>query len=257
MTRVTNLCATALVVADGDVHDKGDRKIWFEDQLKERFICLPCKEIENLIPELLMKQQIIYDHTKPKQGDVPGDTINSIDYASYARSKNGIGAYLCSDDKKISKYQARHGEGRDSGTLPPRYKTRWRSQTEGIPALLRKAINPESSANKPKQNDITESPVNLGISIEETHVPDYFTHDLIWLCVCIYSHVAKCNHDKESEEALNGFQQFIRDQGKESQGSPGGPNSDNISCAEPDDPSVYTGPRPFAWCKTRGPNALI
>jgi hypothetical protein len=242
VTSVTNLCATALVIADGDVHDKGDRKIWFEDQLKERFICLPCKEIENLIPELLMKQQIIYDHTKPKQGDVPRDTINSIDYASYARSKNGIGAYLCSEDKNISKYQARLGEGRDSGTLPPRYKTRWRSETEGIPALLRKAINPESSANKPEQNDITENPVNLGVSIEEAHVPDCLTHDLIWLCVCIYSHVAKCNHDTESEEALNGFQQFIRDQGKESQGSPGGPNGDSLSCAESDDPSVCTTP---------------
>jgi hypothetical protein len=242
MTSVANLCATALVIADGDVHDKGDRKIWFEDQLKERFICLPCKEIENLIPELLMKQQIIYDHTKPKQGDVPGDTMNSIDYASYARSKNGIGAYLCSEDKKISKYQAKPGEGRDSGTLPPRYKTRWRSETEGIPALLRKAINLESSANKPEQNDITEGPVNLGVSIEEAHVPDYLTQDLVWLCVCIYSHVAKCNHDKESEEALNGFQQFIRGQGRESQGSPGGPNGDNLSCAESDDLSIYTAP---------------
>ena len=242
VTSVKNLCATALVIADGDVHDKGNRKIWFEDQLKERFICLPCKEIENLIPELLMKQQIIYDHTKPKQGDVPKDAINSIDYASYARSKNGIGAYLSSEDKKISKYQGKPGEGRDSGTLPPRYKTRWRSEIEGIPALLRKAINPESSANKPEQNDITESPVNLGVSIEEAHVPDYLTHDLIWLCVCIYSHVAKCNHDKESEEALNGFQQFIRDQGKESQGYPEGSNGDNLSSAESDDPSVYTAP---------------
>jgi hypothetical protein len=242
VTSVTNLCATALVIADGDVHDKGDRKIWFEDQLKERFICLPCKEIENLIPEVLMKRQIVYDHTKPKQGDVPGDTINSIDYASYARSKKGIGAYLCGEDKNILKYQAKPGEGRDSGTLPPRYKTRWRSETEGIPALLRKAISPESSANKPEQNEITESPVNLGVSIEEARVSDYLTHDLIWLCVCIYAHVAKCNHDKESEEALNGFQQFIRDQGKESQGTPEGPNGDNLSSAESDDLSVYTAP---------------
>jgi hypothetical protein len=242
VTSVTNLCATALVIADGDVHDKGDRKIWFEDQLKERFICLPCKEIENLIPEVLMKRQIVYDHTKPKQGDVPGDTINSIDYASYARSKKGIGAYLCGEDKNILKYQAKPGEGRDSGTLPPRYKTRWRSETEGIPALLRKAISPESSANKPEQNDITESPVNLGVSIEEARVPDYLSHDLIWLCVCIYAHVAKCNHDKESEEALNGFQQFIRDQGKESQGTPEGPNGDNLSSAESDDLSVYIAP---------------
>jgi len=241
-TSVTNLCATALVIADGDVHDKGDRKIWFEDQLKERFICLPCKEIENLIPELLMKQQITYDHTKPRQGDFPGDTINSIDYASYARSKNGIGAYLSSEDKKISKYQAKPGKGRDSGTLPERYKTRWRSETEGIPALLRKAINPESSANKPEQNDITESQVNLGVSIEAARVPGYLTHDLIWLCVCIYSHIAKCNHDKESVQALNGFKEFIRDQGKESQGSPGGLNGGNLSSAESVDPLVFTAP---------------
>jgi hypothetical protein len=209
VTSVTNLCATALVIADGDVHDKGDRKIWFEDQLKERFICLPCKEIENLIPELLMKQQIIYDHTKPKQGDVPGDSINSIDYASYARSKKGICAYLCSEDKKISKYQAKPGQGRNSGTLPPRYKTRWRSESEGIPSLLRDAINPESCRLQSEQNGLTNNPAYTGESIQATNLPDYFTQDLIWLCVLIFSHIASCNHDTVAEGGLNEFKKFI------------------------------------------------
>jgi hypothetical protein len=180
--------------------------------------------------------------TKHKRDHSRIKCLNNFSRCPYARSKKGIGAYLCSEDKKISKYQAKPGEGRDSGTLPPRYKTRWRSETEGIPALLRKAINPESRANKPEQNDITEIPVNLGASIEEARVPDYLTHDLIWLCVCIYSHIAKCNHDKESEQALNGFQQFIRDQGKESQGSPGGLNGGNLSSAKSVDPLVFPAP---------------
>ena len=238
---VPDLCATAIVIADGDVREKGERSTWLEEQLNERFICLPGKEIENLIPEALIKEQILYDHSPPKQKRVETSLIELISYASYARSKAGIGEYL-GDAVKIPTYQGTVRNGGASGTLPSNYKKRWRCEVEGIPALLRKAINPESIRSTPEQSDVANSEVDYGESIQVPDLPSYLTHDLIWLCVCIYSHVAKCNHDKESEEALNGFQQFIRDQGEESQESPGGLNGGNLSSAESVDPLVFTAP---------------
>jgi hypothetical protein len=236
-----DLCATAIVIADGDVRDKGDRSTWLEEQLKERFICLPGKEIENLIPEALMKEQIRYDHSPPKQKRVGTSLIESISYASYARSKAGIGKYL-GDTVKIPAYQGTDGNGSASGTLTGYYKKRWRCEVEGIPALLRKAINPVSIRPTSEQIDVANSMVDYGESVQVSDLPSYLNQDLIWLCVCIYSHVAKCNHDKDSEEALNGFQHFIMDQGKECQGSPGGPNGDNLSFTESVDPPVFTAP---------------
>ncbi len=138
---VLDLCATAIVIADGDVREKGDRSTWLEDQLKKRFVCLPGKEIENLIPEALMKRQISYDHKKPRRGEVAQEVIETIAYACYARSLKGVGAYL-GEDKNIPKYLNKSGKTSDPGTLPTRYKTRWRSELEGIPSLLREAINP-------------------------------------------------------------------------------------------------------------------
>ncbi|WP_411874285.1 AAA family ATPase [Vulcanococcus limneticus] len=205
---VPDLCATAIVVADGDVRDKGDRSTWLEEQLKERFICLPGKEIENLIPESLMKRQINYDHTEPRRGDVAPEVIKSIAYASYAHSKKGVGAYL-GETKNISKYQANPGEASKSGTLPSAYKTRWRSEIEGIPALLHDAISHESSRQKPEQNDVAMCPANIGESIQSNELPDYFTQDLIWLCVLLYSHIASCNHDMVAGRDLNEFKKFI------------------------------------------------
>jgi hypothetical protein len=208
---VPDLCATAIVVADGDVRAKGDRSKWLEEQLKERFICLPGKEIENLIPEALMKRQINYDHTKPRRGDVAPEVIESIAYACYAHSKKGVGAYL-GETKNISKYQTNPGEASKSGTLPSAYKTRWRSEIEGIPALLHDAINDESSRQRPGQNDVAMCPANTGESIQANDLPDYFTQDLIWLCVLLYSHIASCNHDTDAEYCLKEFKQFIQRQ---------------------------------------------
>lgn len=205
---VLDLCATAIVIADGDVREKGDRSTWLEDQLKKRFVCLPGKEIENLIPEALMKRQISYDHKKPRRGEVAQEVIETIAYACYARSLKGVGAYL-GEDKNIPKYLNKSGKTSDPGTLPTRYKTRWRSELEGIPSLIREAINPESSPLQPEQIDLARNPANTGETIQASDLPDYFTQDLIWLCVLLYSHIASCNHDTDAEGDLKEFKKFI------------------------------------------------
>jgi hypothetical protein len=233
---VPDLCATAIVIADGDVREKGNRSTWLEEQLKERFICLPGKEIENLIPEALMKEQILYDHSPPKQKRVDNSLIELISYASYARPKAGIGVYL-GDIVKISTYRGTVGNGGASGTLPSNYKRRWRCEVEGIPALLRKAINPESIRPTPEQTDGANSVVDYGESIQIPDLPSYLTQDLIWLCGCIYVHIAKCNHDQETEQKLKELQQFIRDQGKDSQGPTGDQNDGKQPGVESDKPA--------------------
>ena len=205
---VPDLCATAIVIADGDVREKGDRSTWLEEELKERFICLPGKEIENLIPVTLMKQQIHDDHTKPRKGSVDPDVVDTLAYDGYARSEKGVGAYL-GKDNNISKYLNKSGETNDAGTLPSTYKTRWRSELEGIPSLIREAINPESSPLQPEQIDLARNPANTGETIQASDLPDYFTQDLIWLCVLLYSHIASCNHDTDAEGDLKEFKKFI------------------------------------------------
>ena len=197
-TSVSDLCGKAIVIADGDIVEKGDRIAHFVDQLKERFICLPCKEIENLIPEELMKKQIRLDHTPPQRGHVDEDAIKNINYAAYARSDEGLGKYL--GDLGMIKYNGTTGNGGGSGTLPATYKSRWRSVEKGIPALIRNQI------------DVVKNPVNSAESIQADDLPDYLTQDLLWLCILLYIHIAGCNYDKNTENDLKELQGHIENQ---------------------------------------------
>ena len=197
-TSVSDLCGKAIVIADGDIVEKGDRIAHFVDQLKERFICLPCKEIENLIPEELMKKQIRLDHTPPQRGHVDEDAIKNLNYAAYARSDEGLGKYL--GDLGMIKYNGTTGNGGGSGTLPATYKSRWRSVEKGIPALIRNQI------------DVVKNPVNSAESIQADDLPDYLTQDLLWLCILLYIHIAGCNYDKNTENHLKELQGHIENQ---------------------------------------------
>jgi hypothetical protein len=207
-TSVRDLCGKAIVIADGDIVAKVNREAHFEAQLKERFICLPCKEIENLIPEVLMKKQIRLDHTPPQKGHVDEGTIENINYASYARSGEGIGKYL--GDLGMSKYSGTTGNGGGSGTLPTTYKSRWRSVEKGIPALIRNQI------------DVVKDPINSTESIQADDLPDYLTQDLIWLCILLYIHIAGCNYDKNTENLLKELQGHIENQVTKSELDPVG-----------------------------------
>lgn len=68
-------------------------------------------------------------------------------------------------------------------------------------------------------------------------LPSHLTQDLVWLCVCLYVHIAKCNHDQETEQKLKDLQQSIRDQGRESQLPTGDPNGGKQPCVESDKPA--------------------
>jgi hypothetical protein len=205
VTNVPYLCSKAMVIADGDItdSDKGDRWNRFVSQLDERFISLPCKEIENLIPDGLMQSQVQKDDSK-----IDMTKLNEIKYADYRKLKTGVGDYLSSLDFVTNAYAGK------SGTLTAYRKKMWSSNDKGIPWLLRQEVERDVKRDKGS----TGSPVNTGNtqSIQESvaipELPSYLTQDLIWLCVCLYIHIAKCNHDHETEQKLKVFQRFIRDQ---------------------------------------------
>jgi hypothetical protein len=198
VTSVPDLSGKAIVIADGDIAAKVNREAHFVAQLKERFICLPCKEIENLIPEELMKRQIRLDHTPPQRGDVEEDAIKNLNYALYARSEEGIGKHL--GKLGIEKYSGTTGNGGGSGTLPTTYKSRWRSVEKGIPALIRVQV------------DVAENLLDSADIIQSDDLPEFLTNDLIWLCILVYTHIAGCNYDNNAEVLLKELQGHIATQ---------------------------------------------
>jgi hypothetical protein len=230
VTNAPYLCSKAIVIADGDITDsnKGDRWKRFVSQLDEHFIGLPCKEIENLIPDRLMQNQV-----KKDDSNIDVTRLAEIKYADYRKLEMGVGGYLSNLSFVTKLYAAK------SGTLTAYRKTMWSSNDKGIPWLVRQEVERDVKRDK----DSTGSPVSTGNTqpIQESvaipELPSYLTQDLIWLCVCLYIHIAKCNHDQESEQKLKEFQGFIRDQGKDSKGGTVDPNDGKQPCAESDKPA--------------------
>jgi hypothetical protein len=232
VTNASYLCSKAMVIADGDITDssKGDRWNRFVNQLDERFIALPCKEIENLIPDGLMQSQVHKDDS-----NIDVTRLAEIKYANYRKLGMGVGGYL-SDLGFVEKLYADK-----SGTLTAYRKKMWSSNDKGIPWLVRQEVEGDVKRDR----DSTGSPVDTGNtqSIQESvaipELPSYLTQDLIWLCVCLYVHIAKCNHDQEAEQKLKEFQLFISHQGKVSKGPTGDPNDGKQPCVESDKLAEY------------------
>lgn len=81
------ICGSAILIADGDIETKRQRKKIFNEMLGKKFIILDVKEIENLIPveilRLVMKDVFQKNKTDP-------EIINFKDYSK----KIGLGEYL-------------------------------------------------------------------------------------------------------------------------------------------------------------------
>jgi len=233
VTNVPNLCARAIVIADGDITTKGDRLKWYAKQLEERFIGLPCKEIENMIPEALIRSQVKRDYP-----NVDDNILAKFKYARY-RTQKGVGAYL---SKQIpdANYAVK------GGTLNSYRKSNWASNLKGIPWHLRQELERERKAERDR--DCIVDPANARISQandelqSKQDLPYYLTQDLIWLCLCIYTHIAECNHDYESEKKLMDFQEFIKHYGIEPQRPLGDPIGESQPCAESENPAESAAP---------------
>jgi hypothetical protein len=227
VTNVSYLCSKAIVIADGDItnSNKGDRWNCFVNQLDDRFIALPCKEIENLIPDELMQSQIRADDS-----NIDETRMAEIEYADYRKLETGVGEYLSGLNFVTKLYSDK------SGTLTAYRKKMWSSNVKGIPWLVRQAIERDIKRIK----DGTGNPENTGntqsndeaVAIPE--LPSYLTQDLIWLSVCLYTHIAECNHDTKAKEELKGFQEFIKRQGDGLQAPAVTQTGDSQPCLESD-----------------------
>jgi hypothetical protein len=235
VTSVTNLCARAIVIADGDITTKGDRWMLYAKQLEDRFIGLPCKEIENMIPEALMRSQVKRDYP-----NIDDTILAKIKYARY-RTQTGVGAYL---SKKIpeANYAVK------GGTLNSYRKSNWASNLKGIPWLLRQELKGEKETERGGSVIVDPTHASIPQAIDELQakqdLPNHLTQDIVWLCVCIYAHIAECNHDHESEQKLRDFQKFIKEQGKISQEHIRGPNNSSQPSSASDDPPEFS---PSEW----------
>ena len=234
VTSVPNLCARAIVIADGDITTKGNRWKRYAQQLGERFIGLPCKEIENMIPEALMRSQVKRDHP-----NVDDKILIKIKHPGY-RKQAGVGAYLAKLKIPEANYAAK------GGTLNSYRKSNWASNLKGIPWLLRQNLKSEKEAERDRAVIVDPANASISQAIDELQamqgLPNYLTQDIIWLCVCIYAHIAECNHDHETEQKLKDFQQFIKEQGREPQGPHTDPNGESQPCAGSESPALFEAP---------------
>jgi len=194
---VAYLCSQALVIADGDIAGKADRVAVFAEQLNERFIVLPVKEIENLIPEVALHNQVNADRKRKRDSKGWPQNYNQLPYMNYSirsgsqgnRASAGLGYQL--EKRKFIGYNTK------SGTLKPADKARWACKDDGIPRRLNELIR-ESSAGEKRIE-----------SIESLQLPPYLNQDLIWICLLIYEHVAKLNHDTGICKDLSQFKSWI------------------------------------------------
>ncbi|MFZ9753321.1 MAG: AAA family ATPase [Cyanobium sp.] len=207
-TRAQFLCGHALVIADGDIENKAERIANLGKALGDRFILLPGKEIENLIPEEMVRAQLRQEavNTSTATG-TPGDadthktSSDAIRYCDYARKGDhgsfvGLGEYL---SRVGSSGHLKASGVPGSGTLTPYKKKKWSSQN-GIPARISEA-----------RLAIEEAPEPRTAPGSSPDLPGYLTQDILWLCILIYAHVATENHDRDAAGILRRLKIFIRD----------------------------------------------
>ena len=111
------LCGNPILIADGDITSKGDRAKNLEKMLRDRLVLLGWKEIENLLPESIVRS------LARKAFDSAHIDVDEIRRDDYSRSEAGLGAYLdeiLGDDKF----------GTSSGTV--RNKVPWCEKAIGI-----------------------------------------------------------------------------------------------------------------------------
>jgi AAA15 family ATPase/GTPase len=82
------MCAHAFLIADGDVKTKGTRQETYEAMLGNRFLVLPTREIENLLPPEVLKKLVLDAFHENKK------STEEIRYEEYSQEHLGLGAYL-------------------------------------------------------------------------------------------------------------------------------------------------------------------
>lgn len=121
----SRLCADAFLIADGDIVGKSERAQKLSAELQDRFHLLPGKEIENLLPPVVILESAkkIFSRkiSKTKEG-LDADKLTGILNVDLATSNHGIGYHL---DKTLGlkgKGKERKVFADESGTINDKVK---------------------------------------------------------------------------------------------------------------------------------------
>jgi predicted ATP-dependent endonuclease of OLD family len=93
----SRVCATALLLADGDIIGKGERAEVLKLELKDRLYILPCKEIENILPLEIIRlaSKRIFDRKQSKTTvELDVNNLDRILKKEVETSSFGIGYHL-------------------------------------------------------------------------------------------------------------------------------------------------------------------
>lgn len=105
---VERLCSKAMVIVDQDGDAKSQRKEDLKENLKDRLVILPCREIENLLPyDLICKIVLGYENTQDR-------ILPNIRHESY--QNHYLGKFI--EDRILKNdFKRRGGYKSESGTL--------------------------------------------------------------------------------------------------------------------------------------------
>lgn len=126
------LAGNPIVIADGDILKHKERSENLKKMLGDNLIVLKCKEIENLIPESILRKYLNDNYIEDFEN------LESIKFTDYSAKDFGLGKYLDKKKKQTSKKVF----STDSGTI--RNKTNFCNDIVGI-------MNTEDAWSLPKE----------------------------------------------------------------------------------------------------------
>ncbi|CAD5375481.1 ATPase_AAA_core domain-containing protein [Pseudomonas sp. OF001] len=118
-------CSAPLLIADGDIRDKGQRAELLQKELGDQLLILDGKEIENLLPEQVLHDaaRTFYDQRRTNKEGLDITKIQDLKHEHYSRSTEGIGRLL---DKRLGLSKTGQDQRQifatDSGTIRDKVK---------------------------------------------------------------------------------------------------------------------------------------
>lgn len=118
-------CSAPLLIADGDIRDKGQRAELLQKELGDQLLILDGKEIENLLPEQVLHDaaRTFYDQRRTNKEGLDITKIQDLKHEHYSSSTEGIGRLL---DKRLGLSKTGQDQRQifatDSGTIRDKVK---------------------------------------------------------------------------------------------------------------------------------------
>jgi hypothetical protein len=117
-----SICSSAFLIADGDIRGKADRVRNLEEQLGNRLYICDAKEIENYLPEKILKETVksLFELKQARFKDgIDISKVDSLSLDDYKYSNEGIGRLI---DKALDIENGKKLFSEDSGTIKDKVK---------------------------------------------------------------------------------------------------------------------------------------